>query len=149
MAPPKKPKKAATKKAKRPKAGSSKQVLALAERLHKYALSMPEAWEDFPWGDRVAKVRKKVFAFVGTASDDSFNMTTKLPFSAEMALGLPFTQPTGYGLGKAGWVSSRIEGDALPPEAMLRAWIEESYRAVAPKKLAAAVEQSDPFSKLR
>ncbi len=40
-----------------------------------------------------------------------------------------------YGLGKAGWVSIEI-GDGEPvPVDMLKAWIDESYRAQAPKKL--------------
>ena len=44
----------------------SKADLRKAEkRLVKYALAFPEAWEDHPWGENVAKVRKKVFAFFG------------------------------------------------------------------------------------
>ena len=32
-------------------------------RLH--ALGFPGAWEDFPWGESVIKVGKKVFVFLG------------------------------------------------------------------------------------
>ena len=39
----------------------------------------------------------------------------------------------GYGLGDSGWVSVKF-GPGLPFD-MLRDWIDESYRAVAPKKL--------------
>jgi hypothetical protein len=43
--------------------------------------------------------------------------------------------PTGYGLGKAGWVTARFGPRAKPPLDVLRKWIDESYRAVAPAKL--------------
>ncbi len=33
--------------------------------LRSYALSLPEAWEDHPWGETAIKVRKKVFLFMG------------------------------------------------------------------------------------
>ena len=51
-----------------------------------------------------------------------------------MALSLPFVVPTGYGLGKAGWVSATLPAGEEPPMDMLREWILESYRAVAPRK---------------
>jgi predicted DNA-binding protein (MmcQ/YjbR family) len=44
---------------------------------------------------------------------------------------------TGYGLGRAGWVSVRLGEGQLDYE-LLREWIDESYRAVAPKRLLAA-----------
>src|SRR5262245_44014805 len=50
---------------------------------------------------------------------------------------LPFTKPTEYGLGKSGWVSASFSaGDRIPVD-MLKDWIDESYRAQAPKKLVA------------
>ena len=53
----------------------------------------------------------------------------------EFALDLPFTAPTGYGLGKSGWVTATFGPKDKPPLDYLRHWIAESYRAVAPKKL--------------
>ena len=48
-----------------------------------------------------------------------------------------FAEPTGYGLGKAGWVSARFEpGDDVPVD-LLKQWIDESYAAVAPKRTTA------------
>ena len=63
-----------------------------------------------------------------------FSISCKLPKSSHMALMLPNTQPTPYGLGKSGWVSATFPG-AVPPVEMLKQWIDESYRAQAPKKL--------------
>ena len=48
---------------------------------------------------------------------------------------LPFAKPTGYGLGKSGWVSAEIPLGEAPPVALFKEWIEESYRAQAPKTL--------------
>src|SRR5215471_17013161 len=109
----------------------------LAEKaLRAFALGYPEAHEDFPWGDRVIKVRKKVFVFMGQ-SGDGFGLSAKLAETAPMALLLPFASPTRYGLGKAGWVTARFAPREAPPLDLLRAWIDESYRAVAPKTLVA------------
>ena len=112
--------------------------------LRDFAMSLPEAWEDFPWGERVVKVKKKVFVFLGSEEkrkerdhETGIGFGVKLPESAADALTLPYTEPSGYGLGKSGWVSVRIP--AQPPMDLFESWIEESYRAVAPKKLAAMV----------
>jgi predicted DNA-binding protein (MmcQ/YjbR family) len=103
--------------------------------LQKFAAGFPEAWEDHPWGETVYKVGKKVFVFFGVDEEGKIGLSVKLPDSAEFALTFPFTSPTGYGLGKAGWVSASFgKGDEVPAD-MLRDWIDESFRAVAPKKL--------------
>lgn len=103
------------------------------------ALAYPEAHEDFPWGERALKVRGKVFLFL-SCDGARLSLSMKLPESRHAALTMPFATPTGYGLGKAGWVTSRFgAGEAVPLE-ILRAWLDESYRAVAPK---AVVKQLD------
>ena len=80
---------------------------------------------------------KKVFVFMGMADGDGLGLSVKLPASGPMALLLPFATPTGYGLGKSGWVSARFAPSDNPPLALLREWIDESYRAVAPKTVVA------------
>jgi predicted DNA-binding protein (MmcQ/YjbR family) len=50
-------------------------------------------------------------------------------------LGLPLAEPMGYGMGKHGWVTLLIMRDDQLPLRLLEAWIDESYRAVAPKQL--------------
>jgi len=106
--------------------------------LRAFALGFPEAYEDFPWGERVAKVKGRVFVFLGM-DGDTLGLTVKLPQSGMLALGLPFASPTGYGLGKAGWVTAKFARREKAPVDLLRAWIDESYRAIAPKKLVAAL----------
>ena len=48
----------------RPKTGSPG-LRRVSRALRDYALSFPGATEDFPWGERVAKVKGKVFVFLG------------------------------------------------------------------------------------
>ena len=109
--------------------------------LRRFALSYPGAWEDNPWGERVAKVGKKVFVFLGKA-DTALSISVKLPRSATLALGLPFTSPTGYGLAKSGWVTAHFDrGGVRPPIEVLKQWIDESYRAVASRKLVEALDE--------
>lgn len=71
--------------------------------------------------------------------DERLRLSVKLPESQTIALMLSFTEPAGYGLGKSGWITASFEENERPPEDMLREWIVESYRAVAPKKLVAAL----------
>ena len=101
-------------------------------RLH--ALGFPGAWEDFPWGESVIKVGKKVFVFLGR-SGDALSVSVKLPSSNLLALDLPFASPTGYGLARGGWVTARFGKGEPPPVDLLTRWIEESYRAVALRRL--------------
>ena len=97
-----------------------------------FALSLPEAWEDHPWGDTVAKVGAKVFLFLGPE-----RLTVKLEESHEHALSIDGAEPARYGLGRAGWVT--VPFAAVEPD-VVRDWIEESYRIVAPKRLTAQLD---------
>ena len=103
-------------------------------------MSYPDATEDFPWGERALKVKGKVFLFM-RGDRERISLSVKLPKTHFQALVLPFAKPTGYGLGKAGWVTAEFattEGEMLE---QVRDWLDESYRAVAPKTLVAALER--------
>jgi predicted DNA-binding protein (MmcQ/YjbR family) len=107
----------------------------IERKLLKLALSYPEAWEDHPWGENVVKVGKKIFVFFGVPQKGRLMVGVKLPDANGFALTFPWAEPTGYGLGKAGWVSCEFTNTDDPPVGLLEDWIDESYRAVAPKKL--------------
>ena len=109
----------------------------LRGRLLEFALSLPEAWEDHPWEDTVAKVRKKIFVFLGGPGSEQ--MTVKLVESNAHALSIEGARPSAYGLGKSGWVTVPLAAEGVDL-ALLREWIEESYRIVAPKKLVTEVD---------
>ena len=108
------------------------------ENVLTFALSLPETAQDRPWEDDVVvKVRGKIFVFAGAAG--SKRMAVKLAESHAHALAIDGAEPTGYGLGKAGWVTVpyRASGVSL---GVLRDWVEESYRIVAPKRLVAQLD---------
>ena len=121
---------------------ASKKTNPLLARVRALALSYPETTEEFPWGDRVVKVKGKVFVFMGEDASGAFGCSLKLPRSHALALELPFAEPTGYGLGKSGWVSLRGPELAEAPFDMLREWLDESFRAVAPKRVIASLDAS-------
>lgn len=122
-------------------------LLAIWTTIREYALSLPGAHEDHPWGESVAKVNKKVFVFLGRPHEDGrVGLSVKLPETGGVALGLPFVTPTGYGLGKSGWVSAELTAEDQVPVEVLKEWIRESYRAVAPKKLVAQLDGARPTS---
>jgi predicted DNA-binding protein (MmcQ/YjbR family) len=108
----------------------------LSEPIRAFAASLPDAWEDHPWGESVYKVGKKVFVFLGVGDDG--HLTVKLRDRHEEAMSFEWVKPSGYGLDRGGWVSCTPPHDA--PLEMLLDWIEESYRLVAPRRLAALLD---------
>lgn len=113
-------------------------VATLQRELMAFALTLPEAYEDHPWGETVTKVRNKIFVFWGGQSN-TVAFSLKLPRSQGYALSLPFAKPMGYNLGKSGWVSFQTTDPTALETPLVKEWLVESYRAVAPKKLAALV----------
>jgi len=116
----------------------------LRQHLSDVASALPGANVDFPWGERVVKVGGKIFVFLG--SDDpsagQAGIGLKLNASHEEALATPGARPSGYGLGRAGWVSIPLV-DGEPPPDVLERWLIESYRVVAPKRVAAGLDERD------
>ncbi|MBZ0237401.1 MAG: MmcQ/YjbR family DNA-binding protein [Deltaproteobacteria bacterium] len=116
---------------------ASRPTDAVLRELRAFGLGYPGAHTKSPWpGHLDLAVNDKTFAYL-PVEGDSFHISCKLPRSAGVALMLPFCQPAGYGLGKSGWVDARFPEDQPLPVDMLKAWIDESYRAQAPKKLVA------------
>jgi predicted DNA-binding protein (MmcQ/YjbR family) len=108
---------------------------SIRAKLIDLALSYPETFEDHPWGESAIKVRptNKAFTFI-SLRDGKLSASFKLPQSRDMAADLPFAEPTHYGMGKYGWVTAHITPKE-PPFDLLKAWLNESFRAVAPKKV--------------
>ena len=109
----------------------------LVRALREFGLTYPGAHIKSPWPNHEdLAVKDKTFCYL-PPEGQPFSISCKLPHSAEEALLLPFTKPTGYGLGKSGWVTASFEGEVEPMLSMFEAWIDESYRAQAPKRLIA------------
>ena len=111
------------------------------EKIRAAALRYPETREDHPWGESAFKVNGKIFV-IANVTKEGLHVTVKLPHAREFALEMhSFTKPTGYGLGKSGWITAEFAPKDKPPLDILEAWIDESFRAVAPKKVVAAMEE--------
>ncbi|MFN7976062.1 MAG: MmcQ/YjbR family DNA-binding protein [Acidobacteriota bacterium] len=109
------------------------------KELRSFGLAYPGAHTKSPWpGHLDLAVNDKTFAYL-SIEGEPFSISCKLPTSCEAALGLPFTTPTAYGLGKSGWVTAQFPEGTAPPVDLLKEWIDESYRAQAPRKLVAAL----------
>jgi len=108
--------------------------------LRTFSLRYPGAHTKSPWPTHLdAAVNNKTFAYL-SAPGKPMRVSCKLPRTAATALLLPFASPTPYGLGNSGWVTAQFEPEDDVPVALLKEWIDESYRAQAPKKLVAELD---------
>jgi predicted DNA-binding protein (MmcQ/YjbR family) len=98
-----------------------------------------EAWD----GEPTFRVRGKNFVFT---NPEATGISVKLPKEEAHAVVAtdPDVEPTGYGLGRAGWISVSLP--ARPSAARWREveeWVRTSYTLVAPKTLARQVLEED------
>jgi hypothetical protein len=81
-----------------------------------------------PWpGHDDLAVNGKTFAYLGTEGEP-FSVSLKLPYTGDEALQLPFAKPTGYGLGKSGWVTFEPTLAEMPSIVQLKSWIGSHER---------------------
>jgi predicted DNA-binding protein (MmcQ/YjbR family) len=118
------------------------------EEIRSFALSLPGAFEDHPWGEDVTKVGGKIFVFLGPGGATQPRTTVKLVESHAHALSIDGAEPTGYGLGKSGWVTVPVRAKGIT-RTLLCEWIEESYRIVAPKRLVAELDDAGGAARVR
>ena len=116
---------------------------AILAELRAFGLSYPGAHSKAPWPEHDdLAVNDKTFAYLPVAGQP-FSLSVKLPYTGEVALDLPYAKPTAYGLGKSGWVSFAPSEGEMPSLDQLKDWIDESYRAQAPKKLVKELDSRD------
>jgi hypothetical protein len=114
------------------------------KQLVDYGLKLPEATTGPAWPPtRGMYVRKKMFFVFGDKKDapDQLTMIMKLPISAEMVEELYFVRESKGWFKQHNWVIAHFdpEDDILAELDTLKAWMIQSYCAVAPKKLAKLV----------
>jgi predicted DNA-binding protein (MmcQ/YjbR family) len=98
-----------------------------------------EAWD----GEPTFRVNNKNFVFTNEAVTGMSVKLSKEEAAAVVATD-PGATPTGYGLGRHGWVSIKVAanaGDARWNE--IEEWIRTSYTLIAPKRLAKLVLAED------
>ena len=115
-------------------------------RLERIVARLPEAQrvDIEAWGgEPTFRVRGKNFVFTDEAAR---SLTVKLPKEeAEAVVATePGAEPTGYGLGRHGWVSIALgDGGDRVRWQQVEEWVRTSYTLVAPKGLARRVLAED------
>jgi predicted DNA-binding protein (MmcQ/YjbR family) len=124
------------------------------DRVREFALSLPAAAEDFPWGESVVKARTKpgipswrkdgagvlgpMFLWLGFRTAELHAISVKLTTSHEAAIALGGATPTTMsGLGQWGWLTVSLASVEVD---LACDWVEESYRAVAPRRLVSQLQ---------
>ena len=111
----------------------------IASRLPEASRVDIEAWG----GEPTFRVNGKNFVFT---NPDATTLTVKLPKEeAEAVISTDENVvPTGYGLGRSGWVTVTIGKRATAARwREVEEWVRTSYTLVAPKKLAQKVIDED------
>ncbi len=110
-----------------------------------HGLALPETKAGPGWATtRVLKVRGRMFFVFGDRNEqpDELTMIVKLPISAEMVQDLYFVQESKGWFKQHDWVIVRFgqDDDIAAEMETLKAWMIQSYCAMAPKKLARLVQ---------
>jgi hypothetical protein len=113
------------------------------ERVRRLCLALPEATEQEAWGEPTFRVRKRIFTMIASAGNHHGagreSVWCKAPLGVQEHLvrtdpGACFVPPY---VGVNGWIGIRLDS---VDDAELRSHIVQSYCLVAPKRLAARVE---------
>ncbi|MCA8990733.1 MAG: MmcQ/YjbR family DNA-binding protein [Planctomycetaceae bacterium] len=108
--------------------------------IRKLALKYPEVEEGASCVNRAFKARKKAFVFMGM-NESTYNVRLKLGDSLEEAEQLAEESPENYSVGAHGWTLLTFPHKQNPPKGLMKRWIDESFRLLAPKKL---VDETPP-----
>jgi predicted DNA-binding protein (MmcQ/YjbR family) len=109
-------------------------------RVRALALSLPETYEDSPWGHPVFKVAdNKMFAAMSN-DGDPLTVTVKLtPEERELALTFAYVHVAAF-VGRYGWVTAEVADEESLENAL--EWLRESYWLKAPAALRDAAIES-------
>ena len=110
-----------------------------------YGLALPETAVGPGWPPtRALTVRKRMFFVFGDRKEPegALTMIMKLPISAKMVQGLYFVRESKGWFRQHNWVIARFgpDDDIIAEMDTLKAWMLQSYCAMAPKTLARQAE---------
>jgi hypothetical protein len=115
---------------------------AVLNRVRKLCLALPETTEQEAWGEPTFRVRNKIFVMVADNHHDDGRLAIwckSEPIGRDVLIGADperfFVPPY---VGPRGWVGVRLEGEV--DWGMVATIIENAYRMIAPKRLAALLE---------
>lgn len=117
------------------------------EELTAYGLTFPESSTGPAWAfTRGLYFRTKSFAVFGDKDQplDALTVIVKLPISAEMVTHLPYVrEPKGW-YKQHNWVIADFgpDDDVLAELDTLKAWLRQSYTAIAPKKFSKLIHMA-------
>ena len=102
-------------------------------------MALPEATEKEAWGDPTFRVRDKIFAMHKIGDGRPSLWCKSEPFERDALVEAdPRTFYVPPYVGPKGWIGVRLDGKTLD-WARVEAIVRQSYRAIAPKRLAAAL----------
>jgi predicted DNA-binding protein (MmcQ/YjbR family) len=114
------------------------------QRLEKIVEALPEAErvDIQEWGDHPTfRVRGKNFVFSDIEARSLSLKLAKDEAEAVVATD-PAASPSGYGLGRHGWISLELgEDDGDERWRQVEEWVHTSYRLVAPKRLVKLLDE--------
>jgi predicted DNA-binding protein (MmcQ/YjbR family) len=114
-------------------------MVDLCHSLERYALNYPETVLGTSCKKTAVKARKKSFLFI-LADETQCELMFKLEASLDQARALAASNPANCVVGDTGWVTIKTQDKGLVPEETLKAWVEESFRLLAPKTLVKQME---------
>ena len=111
-----------------------------------YGLTLPETETRYGWVmTRTLRVKDRLFAIFGDKAQplDELTLVFKLPISRDMVSDLYFIRESRGWYRQHDWVIAHFgpADDILAEMETLKAWLRQSYVAVAPKRLGLALSQ--------
>lgn len=108
-------------------------------QIRELALNYPGTSEGASCNKAAFKAGTKSFVFLGE-TDDGWNLMVKLADSLGEAEVMAEQKPDNFSVGKHGWTTLRFDNGKGPTKKLLKTWIDESYRLLAPGKLVAELD---------
>ncbi len=107
----------------------------VAQQLQEFASGYPEVSESSSCVNRSFKARKKGFMFLGEKPGGVIRLMVKLGDGIDSAEAVARTHPDEWKVSGPGWITGNFTDATAPPIATMTAWVDESYRLLAPKTL--------------